>query len=257
MPNKLLGQNFLKNPAVIQKIIKAIDPAEGETVVEVGPGRGALTVPLAEVCEKAGATLIAVEKDARLAETLNVPGAEIFVGDVLDELPALAAKKKYKLVGNLPYYLTGQLLRMISEAENPPVRCVFMVQKEVAERLVANPPDMNRLAASVQYWALPHLLTSVPRKDFFPIPRVDSAVVVLEEREKPQSIAPEQYFQTVRYLFAQPRKTILNNLAAAGMGEGIKSSIIKELENLFVKPEGRPQDLSIPQIIQIAEKFSK
>jgi 16S rRNA (adenine1518-N6/adenine1519-N6)-dimethyltransferase len=260
MPNKFLGQHFLRNVSVIKKIVAAIDPQKNETIIEVGPGHGELTRPLAEACAVQGAKLIAIEKDKSLADELGVkergPHIEIISSDVLEVLksPFPNSDLPFKIVGNIPYYLTGHLLRIISELENRPLRCVFTVQKEVAERMCARSGRMNRLAASVQFWADAKIIASVPKKDFLPPPKVDSAVVVLDKNERLASIVNKKYFIAMRTVFSQPRKTILNNLVSRE-GGGDKEFIKKELEKIHIRPGSRPQDLSIEEIRAVARVF--
>lgn len=258
MPNKFLGQHFLKNESVIKKIIAAIAPQKGETIVEVGSGHGELTRPLAAACKKAGARLIAIEKDRGLASALRSEfqnnetemGAEIIEGDVLKAFSAgtITLAPPFKIVGNIPYYLTGRLLRVIGELNERPVRTVLMVQKEVAERLMAEPPGMNRLAASVQFWAKAEVATEVPKENFDPRPKVGSVVLLLDRDNGAEHGAKaDAYYTIVRILFAQPRKTVENNLRARFGKEGA----IRMLETAHIDPKLRPQDLSIQNIKQI------
>lgn len=252
-----LGQHFLKNASAITKIIAAIDPQAGETIVEIGPGRGALTIPLAEACRRVGAKLIAIEKDPKLidglrATTAEIKNLEIVGGDALDILKVGLIHggtlgQPFKLVGNIPYYVTGHLLRTVSELQEKPERCVFMLQKEVAERATAQPPKMNRLAASVQFWAEPKIIARLGKDDFSPPPKVDSAVILLEAK-RPQPKRPEQYYAAVRALFAQPRKTILNNLRS-------KSVEAADLAKLGINSGLRAQNLTVEDIGVIAKKF--
>jgi len=277
MPN-YLGQHFLKNPMIAKKIIAAADIAAGDTIVEIGSGRGALTRLLAEACGKAGATLIAIEKDEKLASNLEAEltgGAadtatrsetvvKIIRGDALEilksgELQAMFpnAAQPLKIVGNIPYYITGHLFRIISELAKKPARAVFMVQREVAERIVAAPPKMNRLAASVQFWAEPKIIAHAPKEDFAPAPKVDSAVITLVTRQPEASFDhAQQYYAVVRALFAQPRKTILNNLSATqkigATGADSKAALIRKLSDLGITSGLRPQNLTIKDIDGIA-----
>jgi 16S rRNA (adenine1518-N6/adenine1519-N6)-dimethyltransferase len=262
MPH-FLGQHFLKDDATIKKIVAAIDVQPGETIIEIGPGHGELTLPLAQAASKTKALMIAIEKDTKLIEplrarlkNLKLAHVEVVTGDVLSFLKTTPPDRApYKLAGNLPYYLTGHLLRTISKLSIPPVSAVFMVQKEVALRMIAEPPRMNRLAASVQYFADVKLIASVPRQNFSPPPKVDSAVVALRTkvarvREKSPQTAQALYYFAVRTLFAQPRKTILNNLAATISN---KAAILDTLRELSLDPAVRPQDLTIENILQIAK----
>ena len=197
-----LGQHFLINKKKIEKIIEALDLKSGDVVVEIGPGKGALTIPLCENCQKLGCKIIAVEKDKDLADDLKNKiydlgldkNIEIIEGDALKTLPRLIHNselriKNYKIVGNIPYYITGYLLRILGELENKPSLIVLTIQKEVAQRVCAKPrtrrrqgyggQGMNLLAASVQFWAEPKIIGSVSKKDFWPIPKVDSAIIKL------------------------------------------------------------------------------
>lgn len=248
-----LGQHFLKNADAIKKIINALELKEGDVLVEVGPGHGELTSELIKKPIK----LIAVEKDEKLAGVIRsriqsgtTAKLSIIVGDILKELPKLAEKiDDYKLVGNIPYYLTGFLLRTIGELKNKPNLVVFMIQKEVAERLAAKPPRMNLLAASVQYWAEPEILFTLPPKDFDPPPKVNSAVIRLKNiktQEHNNKLDEENYYKFIKILFKQPRKTILNNLV-----DGLKinrEETTKKLLVLGLNEKSRAGELTIEAI---------
>jgi 16S rRNA (adenine1518-N6/adenine1519-N6)-dimethyltransferase len=263
---RFLGQHFLKNDAAIKKIVAAIGLRAGETIIEIGPGHGELTIPLAAAAEKVGASVIAVEKDAKLADALRAR-ITIANADILGYLESedfQHIRKPFKLVGNIPYYLTGHLLRIIGGlATGGPKnfaaeRCVFTIQKEVAERICAEPPRMNRLAASVQFWAVPKIIARIPRGDFSPPPAVDSAVIQLDAKPLPGATADTsaksaQYYAAVRALFAQPRKTAVNNLVSAGMD---RKNVVEMLQNMGVDEKSRPQNLTIKNIWHIAEHFS-
>ena len=275
MPNKLLGQHFLNDTqgTITKKMIAALTPAEGETIIEVGPGRGALTRPLAAACKKSGARLIAIEKDVRLAAALEEEfkkssagsDVQIIAGDALEVLGsnrALSRKTtgaRYKVIGNIPYYLTGHLLRIIGERKDLPAICIFMAQKEVAERIIAEPPEMNRLAASVQFWAEPKIIASVSRENFTPAPNVDSAIISLTARtQKPSAAETKRYYAALHALFAQPRKTILNNLAARAEEKGMQNGKHADSEKLFalhLDPGMRPQDLTVDEVNAVARAF--
>ncbi|HEX4103855.1 MAG TPA: rRNA adenine dimethyltransferase family protein [Candidatus Paceibacterota bacterium] len=284
MTNKLLGQHFLDDPSgkIASGMIVALAPGRGETIVEIGPGHGELTRPLAMACGTHGARLIAIEKDPALAAAVakkfsgEPEPAEIISGDALEilkseEIISKSAGMGVKLIGNIPYYLTGYLLRIVGELplRARPARCVFMVQKEVAERIIAEPPKMNRLAASVQFWAEPKILSAVSKDHFKPKPEVDSAIIVLEARgslksgvEAAHNLEPARYYEAVRTLFAQPRKTVLNNVAARAAqvaggkgGTGTKQTDADKLLALHIDPRARPQNLTVGQIAAVAEAF--
>lgn len=257
-----LGQHFLINKNAIEKIIAALEISENETIIEIGPGKGALTLPLAKKCRESGCKIIAIEKDPQLG--LRVEGLgdsknlKIIIGDALKEIPKIAKPYTlnpipYKIVGNIPYYITGKLLRILSELEFKPELAVLMVQKEVAERLAAKPPKMNLLAAAVQFWSKPEIILFLKPEDFSPRPEVDSAVIKLTE--KPALLAnPKAYYHFIHSLFKQPRKTIANNL-----GKGLKmpkKELEKSLASLKISPELRPQNLSLDEIKKLANLFT-
>ena len=163
-------------------------------------------------------------------------------------------KEKYKLIANIPYYITGKLLRLMSDLEHKPERAVLMVQEEVAERICAEPPKMNRLAASVQFWADAKIVARVPKADFSPVPEVDSAVILLTTRARPQVLQAKKYYSAVRSIFAQPRKTILNNVKAGTAKQNLsKQEIEAMLDKIGIDPSARPQDLTVEGITSIAE----
>jgi 16S rRNA (adenine1518-N6/adenine1519-N6)-dimethyltransferase len=250
-----LGQHFLKNNSAIEKIISAVSPA-GETIIEIGPGKGALTKPLAEACEKTGSKILAVEKDPSLAEearSWGLKNLEVIEGDILKILPDVVAgiHGKYKIVGNIPYYLTGFLLRNIGELEPKPELIILTVQKEVALRLTNLPPRMNRLAAAVQFWAEPKIVGTLPRSYFSPPPEVDSAIVSLKPTNKHAGVSPETYYETMRTLFAQPRKTILNNLRANS--EKSAENLSAELATIGIDPRARPQNLRVEDVVAVTK----
>ncbi len=261
-----LGQHFLKNKSALKKIIDSLDLRADDFVIEIGPGHGELTTAIAA---KTVRKIVAIEKDLNLAHPLHAlfakkdtgqQGVDIIEGDALTALPDLvrenlAAGTPWKLAGNIPYYITGKLLRVISDLENKPARSVIMVQSEVAVRMCAKPPDMNRLAASVQFWAVAKIVMHVPKEDFSPIPEVDSAVVLLEAKTAQEEVEPSRYYDAVRSIFAQPRKTILNNIYAGTQKKLSKQETEAELTKLSINPGSRPQDLTIRDISSLARMF--
>jgi len=255
-----LGQHFLKNRSIIIKIIAALEIKKGDAIIEIGSGHGELTIPLAAACVDAGATLTAVEKDEQLAgplkksmESEGAHAVDMLHADALTFIKSgMHNISGAKLVGNIPYYITGKLLRTVGELKQKPERCIFMVQKEVAERIAARPTKMNRLAASVQFWSEIQTIANISRDDFNPPPKVDSAVILLKTKIPAPSANPERYYETVRALFAQPRKTILNNLSER-VENGGKNEISLGLKKIHIDPTARPQNLDIGDIISIAE----
>ena len=272
-----LGQHFLKNRSIARKITAALEVGRGETVIEIGPGHGELTVPLLEAAGRAGATVIAIERDRSLVPALaeRAEGSSgrflVVEGDALEQLPRIVREigngsggigtaAPYVLAGNIPYYITGKLLRTLSELLHKPRVAAFMVQEEVAERICAAPPAMNRLAASVQFWAEPKIIASAPKEDFSPPPEVDSAVILLKTRAAPPNIPATLYYKAIRGIFAQPRKTVLNNAFAMpapggpekSKGSSRKDRIAAALATLGIDPNVRPQDLGIDQLTALA-----
>jgi 16S rRNA (adenine1518-N6/adenine1519-N6)-dimethyltransferase len=294
-----LGQHFLKNKAAIKKIVAALSLQPRDLIIEIGAGHGELTLPLAVACKKIGCKILAIEKDKALAEdlekiilNLKLSGVvKIFPGDALRVLPNISKENlSQKIVGNIPYYITGRLLRIIGELKTKPELCVLMLQKEVARRIAARPPQMNRLAAVVQFWAKPEILFHLSKKEFTPPPEVDAAVIKLLTRPikkrrgifttiKTQlgynhskssagpaaggakgaaaAVSSKKYHETVRVLFSQPRKTILNNLVQKNSAKisPNKAEIAEKLRKNGVNPGGRPQNLDIEDIIKVSRLF--
>jgi len=262
MPQKL-GQHFLKNKIKLKKIVDALELESGDVVIEIGPGHGELTKEIKN--QKSKIKIIAIEKDSSLVELLEKKFSEdknikVVEGDALKILPSLIENSKlkienYKVVGNIPYYITGFLFRLIGELENKPNIIVFTIQKEVAERITAEPPRMNLLAASVQFWAEPKIIGYISKKDFRPVPKVDSAII----RLMPTRIHADQnadqrgnYYKFIRTLFKQPRKTIVNNLQPITNN---KQLILEKLKKLKIDPQSRPQNLTVEQIMQLSGEF--
>lgn len=270
---KSLGQNFLVNKNKIKEIVESLqlesnlpsacaDMAQaGDIVIEIGPGHGELTQEILKNLKNG--KIISIEKDEELSVELpdkfkGNGNIEIIKGDALKILPDLTKKlkaKSYKLVGNIPYYITGHLFRIFGELKNKPKLIVLTVQKEVAERVCAKPPKMNLLAASVQFWANMEIIGHISKKDFNPVPRVDSAIIALRpliENDKMRADSGN-YYRFIKILFKQPRKTILNNLKPITDNQ----KFIKEkLESIKINSLDRTQNLSIKQIIQLSEIFS-
>jgi len=251
---KQLGQNFLIDKGVLKRIASLLAIRPDDEVIEVGPGHGELTEEIIALSPK---KLSVIEKDADLWPVITEKFAEnkgfsLIKGDALELLAKTAPKKGgWKIVGNIPYYITGHLFRVIGELDNPPSLSVFTVQKEVAERASATPPKMNLLSASLGFWADVHMADIVKKGSFRPIPKVDSAVVVIT-RKKDIPKNAERYYKTMRALFKQPRKTVLNNLS-----EGLSMSK-EEAEKIFslsgIDPSLRPQDLSVANIIELSDR---
>ena len=248
---KRLGQNFLVNMGVTDKMTAAADLSSKDVVLEVGPGLGALTRELAWRVKK----VIAVEKDRVLAVFLakELPGVDIVEQDIL-KFSLEALPPGYKVVASIPFAITAPLIRKFLEADNSPSLLVLLVQKEVAQRICARPPDMNLLAASVQFYAQVSIIATVKKGVFWPQPKVDAAILKLVPLEKKPGIDPALFFRVVKAGFLHPRKQLLNNIKE---GLGMKR---QEAEKLLaacnISPARRAETLSIADWILIAKEFT-
>jgi 16S rRNA (adenine1518-N6/adenine1519-N6)-dimethyltransferase len=219
-PQKKWGQHFLTDARILGSIADAAEVAPTDTILEIGPGLGHLTRVLAQ---RAG-RVVAIEIDAQLAHNLQnefaeAPNVSIVRGDILDKEPSVwlanagAPSADFKIVANLPYYVTSAILRHVLEAANKPRIIVVMVQREVAQRMVARPPAMNLLAVSVQFFAQPRIVRTIAAGAFFPPPKVDSAVVRLDVFAQPRLAQTADFFRVVRAGFGEKRKQLRNSLA--------------------------------------------
>jgi len=260
MEQKKLGQHFLTDKNAAKLFVEPLSLKKGDWVIEVGPGEGIITELLAKIKE---IKVIAVEKDGNLAKKLNNKFANskdtvrIVAGDILHYLPQAAGEfeKKaldYKLTGNLPFYLTGYFLRLLGELQRKPKISVLGIQKEVAEKLIAAPPKMNLLAASVQFWAEIKLIGTIPKKKFSPQPKVDGAIVVLKVKKYPGELF-DSYCDLIKVLFKHPRKTVGNNIKLSKPTAEEQNKIKTVLEALGIDLKLRPQDLEIKNLIRAAK----
>lgn len=246
IPKKSLGQHWLHDIDSLEAMCRAGEVTADDVVVEVGPGLGTLTSLLVM---EAG-QVIALEYDEDLARqlpdriasnTLQVKHADCLTFDY-NSLPA-----GYKVVANIPYYLTSNLLRVLSESANPPAIIALLVQKEVAERVAAGPGDMSLLSVSVQLYYTAELAEIVPAKLFTPPPKVDSQIIKLVRRGEPlfNNLDEKQYFRVVKAGFSQRRKKLRSSLSA-GLRIS-KPEATKLLEASGIDPNARPQELSLQQ----------
>lgn len=214
---KSLGQNFLNSPRIIERIADAANIVPGEIVLEIGPGKGVLTEAL--LARKA--KVIALEKDDRLIPILSerfkkeIADGQLTLihGDVTDDFDA--PKESYKLVANIPYYITGEILRKFLSGRHQPSIMVLMVQKEVATRIIARDGKESILSLSVKAYGIPELVMSVSRGNFFPIPNVDSAVIKISGITNPfaDETQEKRFFDLLHAGFAHKRKKLSSNLA--------------------------------------------
>ena len=221
--SKKLGQNFLIKRGIVDEIVHAAELTVGEPVLEVGPGIGTLTQGLAQ----SGADVTAIELDRRLLEVLDTTLASydnvrIIHGDVLKlDVPTITNHKPFKVVANLPYYITTPIIMSLLESKLPIERLVVMVQKEVALRMIAKPgtKDYGALSVAVQYYTEPDIVLDVPPKSFLPAPAVTSSVIRCVLRDKPpvDVIDEKLFFRVVKAGFAQRRKTFSNTMKTTGL----------------------------------------
>jgi 16S rRNA (adenine1518-N6/adenine1519-N6)-dimethyltransferase len=250
-PRKRLGQNFLVDHAALMRIVSAADLAPGDTVVEVGAGLGTLTRPLAEQAGR----VVAVELDGRFVRALreqlaDLANIQILHGDIL-QMPGLNLPHLgYKVVGNLPYYITSAILRHFLEGDSRPRLMVVTVQREVAERIVTKPGKMSLLAVSVQYYGQPQIVGRIPAGAFYPSPQVGSAILRIEVGEHPTVSLPEGtdeaiYFRVVRAGFSQRRKTLRNALSG---GLALPAAEVEAvLGGIGIDPRRRAETLSLEE----------
>ena len=252
-PKRSLGQHFLKDPTYLARMVEAAEVSGADSVLEIGPGKGVLTAALAD----RAARVVAVELDERLAaylaeEFADRPQVTIVQGDILEMDPSAVMGTDdgdggYKVAANLPYYITSAILRRILEAKRPPTLAAVMVQKEVAERICAEPDQMSLLSVSVQFYARPQLVEVVPAGAFYPKPKVDSAILRLDVYPEPvvQDVRPDRYFSVVRAGFGQRRKQLANSLSAnLGMP---KSEVREALPASGIDPRRRPETLTLEE----------
>ena len=249
-PRKSLSQNFLTDPDALDAIVAAAELGPGDRVVEIGPGLGVLTRRLLA----AGASVVAVELDTRLAEYLRrelsgVEGFELIEADALDLHPReLFPGQPFKVVANIPYHITSPLLHAFLEGERPPELTVLLVQREVAERVAAPPGSMSYLSVFVQNVATAEVVAGVPAAAFEPAPAVDSAVLRLRRRERPAiPVGPQRdpFYRIVQAGFRQRRKQVHNGLSRE---LPVDRSLVEEaLAACSIDPDRRPQTLSVDE----------
>lgn len=244
--NKSLGQHWLKNRAILDEIADLTAAnLDTETVcLEIGPGLGTLTSSLLKRFQK----VVAVEFDQRLAENLpkSFPGKnlEVITGDILQiDISKTVGTPDYVVAGNIPYYITSPIVRKLLSAQPAPRRIVLLMQKEVAERIAAEPGDHSFLSLQVQNLAEVELGPVVKAAEFTPPPKVDSQVLVLTPLAEPQ--VSEQALELAQQGFASPRKKLAHNLASAGGRNITKTEWQEILKNLKINPNARAQDLDL------------
>lgn len=256
--DKRLGQNFLEDPYALEKIINAAEIHPTDTVLEIGPGLGSLTRYLAAASQR----VIAVELDEKLFSPLEAVIApyhniQLVHGDILQlELKEFIEQQGYLVVANIPYYITSAVIRHLLESNPKPRRIVLTIQKEVAERICARPGDMSLLALSVQVYGRPLIATHIPAAAFFPAPKVDSSVLVVDIYPKPVISTDEldTFFLLIKAGFSQKRKKLRNSLAA-GMHQS-PAETEKLLRAADIDPQRRAETLSLEEWEKLNYQYS-
>lgn len=257
--SKKLGQNFLIKRGIVDEIVKAADLQEGEPVLEIGPGIGTLTQGLAQ----SGANVTAIELDTRLLEVLDTTLAQysnvtIVHGDVLKlDVPSIMNHEPFKVVANLPYYITTPIIMSLLESRLPIERLVVMVQKEVALRMVAKPgtKDYGALSVAVQYYTEPDIVLDVPPKSFLPAPAVMSSVIRCVLRDKPpvDVVDEKLFFRVVKAGFAQRRKTFANTMKTTGLS---KDRIEELLAKANIDGQRRGETFTLQEFADVANAWA-
>ena len=257
---KSLGQNFLKSKLALKTIIESGEISLNDTIVEIGPGKGALTDILLET----GARIIAVEKDDALFSHLSEKYAEyisnkkltLIHDDVLnlDDSFYKLSTKNYKLIANIPYNITGQIIRKFLTAEIKPERMVLLVQKEVSDRIVARDGKESLLSLSVKLYGTPKYIKKVPARDFSPAPKVDSAILLIKDIKKPILSKDEEvyFFKILHAGFGHKRKMLVSNLSEIHPRE----KVLSVFQSLSLNEKVRAEDLSLSQWIALTQTLS-
>lgn len=270
-PKDYLGQNFLVDEDALAKIIEAAELQPSDTVLEVGPGLGVLTKELLKRVKR----VVAVEKDRVLIpilKKLNInelanyglnpqseirnPKLQVINQDILSFHAAKFIDGDYKVVANIPYYLTSKLLQHFLELATPPKFLVLMVQKEVGERVIAKPGELSVLGISVQIYADAEIMRAVPKTSFWPVPKVDSVILKITPHNKYPEIKDKKiFFRLIKLAFAGKRKQIHNTLT-----NGLKlpkDKIFEMLKSAGIEPTTRPQDVEIGEWIALYKEISQ
>jgi 16S rRNA (adenine1518-N6/adenine1519-N6)-dimethyltransferase len=253
--HKGLGQNFLQDPLALETIVSAAEIQRTDTVLEIGPGLGSLTRYLAVSAKE----VVAVELDENLLPPLQAvlspyQNIRLIHGDILKLSPKdLNLESNYVVAANIPYYITSAVIRHLLESETKPRRIVLTVQKEVAQRICAEPGDMSLLALSVQVYGEPRIAANIPANAFFPAPKVDSAVLVVDIHFSPriQEELLDTFFKLIKAGFSQKRKTLRNSLSS---GLHISPSGTADLlTRANIDPQRRAETLSIEEWQRLGE----
>jgi len=256
--DKRLGQNFLQDPYALEKIVKAAEIHPTDTVLEIGPGLGSLTRYLAAAAQE----VVAVELDDKLFPPLEAVIApynniQLLHGDILGVEPKeIIQQQDYLVVANIPYYITSAVIRHLLESNPKPRRIVLTIQKEVSERICAGPGDMSLLALSVQVYGQPRIAARIPAGAFYPAPKVDSSVLVIDIHSAP--VVPldllDTFFLLIKAGFSQKRKKLRNSISA-GMHQS-PAETEKLLRAADIDPQRRAETLDLEEWGKLSYQYS-
>lgn len=258
-PSKNYGQNYLISSEVVETIVLAADLKNTDTVIEIGPGFGVLTFALIPKIK----TLLAFEIEKKLEpywsnelKKINTdpqaPKLQIIWGNALKELKKYTTQiSDYKVVANIPYQITSNLIKTLLELDNPPQEMVLMVQKEVAERICAPKGEASILSLSVAYYAQSEIVALVTKHNFYPAPKVDSAIIKIKPQKNLKNIPAKVFFDLIKTGFSSRRKTLFNNLK-----NKYKNLTLAQIENLSFSPQIRAQELSLDDWQRLAKILS-
>lgn len=252
-PNKSFGQNFLIDSSVLEKIVAAADVSREDQILEVGAGTGVLTRELARRAERVVAVELERDMLALLEKiTAHLQNVELIARNLLFlDSTQVFGQAPYKLVANLPYYITAPTFRHFLESANPPRLMVVMVQYEVAQRIIAQPGDLSLLAVSIQFYGKPRIMAQVPAQAFYPAPKVDSAILRVDIGEQPTLTQTERdsFFRVVQAGFSERRKQLHNSLSH---GLHRKSEEVRAwLAAAAIDPSRRAETLSIDEWLHL------
>jgi 16S rRNA (adenine1518-N6/adenine1519-N6)-dimethyltransferase len=261
-PLKRFGENYLIDSNIKDKIIAQVSPSKKDIILEIGPGLGAITIDLAA----SGAVVLAVEKDRKVLIALRdmtsgYSNLKLIEGDILKfDIARFGAANKIKVAGNLPYYITTKIIEYLIDHRNLIDLAVIMMQKEVADRMLAKPgaEDYSALSCFVQYYAKPSCIHTVKRTSFYPVPDVDSSLIRLDMLEKPSVEVRDEdlFFKIIRGAFNQRRKSIINSLSRKVVLDMSKRDLMAALQKLKIDPFVRPETLGLPEFAKIANLLS-
>lgn len=253
-PSKKYGQNYLISEKPITAMIEAGELSKQDTVIEIGPGFGVLTLAMAPLVKQVMAFEIEKKLEGYWEEKQQeYDNVEVVWGNALTRITSHVSKinSSYKVLANLPYQITSHAIRTILEQEHKPERAILMVQKEVADRIVAKPGDMSLLSVSVQYYGDVSIVHKVSSGSFWPAPKVQSAIIAITNIRKPEE--EEAFFRVVKAGFSSKRKQLWHNLSS---GLGIEKEVVKRvLVDVCGNEKVRAQELSVAQWVDIVDKI--